>query len=285
MSIQSIQSNINTLEKEISDLAKKIANESKKESDKRNKAISINKSITKNTSASSVASKMKDIARCEKEAGDAIKKRAEHEKKRAEKSTKLADYRKKLAIEENALRKKEQQELKNTKKHYDSLITRLQNEQTASRQQIITQVSANIETKESSVEYDVFISHASEDKDLIVRPLYEAMTAKGITAFYDKKSIGWGDSLRKKIDNGLANSKFAIVVFSQSFFKKKWTADELDGLFAVETEEKMILPLWHDISKNDVAAYSPMLAGRKALKTSDLTFDEIADMLFEMLHK
>ena len=59
---------------------------------------------------------------------------------------------------------------------------------------------------------DLLISHASEDKDEIVRPLANALVEKGVKVWYDEFEMKIGDSLRRKIDKGLANSRFGIVV-------------------------------------------------------------------------
>ena len=66
----------------------------------------------------------------------------------------------------------------------------------------------------------MFISHASEDKDSVVRPLALALKNKGINVWYDEFELKIGDSLRRKIDQGLSKSKFGIVVISRSFIKK-----------------------------------------------------------------
>ena len=99
-------------------------------------------------------------------------------------------------------------------------------------------------------EYDVFISHASEDKDDIVRPLAQALVAKGVKVWYDEFEMRIGDSLRRKIDKGLANSRFGIVVISKDFIKKGWTNYELDGIITKAVSgEQIILPIWHNITK------------------------------------
>ena len=79
---------------------------------------------------------------------------------------------------------------------------------------------------------DVFISHSSDDKDAIARPLAEALVAAGFTVWFDEYEIKIGDSIRTKIDEGLVCSRFGVVIISKSFFakKKRWTKRELDGL-------------------------------------------------------
>ena len=139
----------------------------------------------------------------------------------------------------------------------------------------------NIKETENSKEFDVFISHASEDKDSFVIPLVETLQKEGVKVWYDNSELTWGDSLRGSIDNGLKNSKYGVVILSKSFLgKKKWTEHELDGLFAMEEiGKKVILPIWHDISREDVLAYSPSLADRLAKRSSkDTIFDIVQEI-------
>jgi hypothetical protein len=73
----------------------------------------------------------------------------------------------------------------------------------------------------------------------------------------------------EKIDQGLAACDFGIVVLSKAFFEKKWPRAELDGLFARETRSrKVILPIWKDITEEEVKAHSPILASRFAVSTT-----------------
>jgi hypothetical protein len=118
---------------------------------------------------------------------------------------------------------------------------------------------------------DVFIAHASEDKDSIARPLHEALAARGWKVWLDEAALELGDSLRQKIDQGLRECRYGVVVLSPSFFAKTWPQRELDGLVARETASgaKAILPIWHRIDHAGVATYSPMLADRLAAKSSD----------------
>ena len=137
----------------------------------------------------------------------------------------------------------------------------------------------------STLDYDVFISHASEDKDEVVRPLAVALRDGGLKVWYDEFELRIGDSLRRKIDAGLANSRFGIVVLSRSFFKKGWTNYELDGLVTRSvTGEQVLLPIWHDITKKEVIDYSPSLADKIARSTSIRTVEEIALEIIDLIH-
>ena len=135
-----------------------------------------------------------------------------------------------------------------------------------------------------SIGYDAFISHASEDKENLVRPLADKLTDMGFNIWYDEFALKVGDSLRQSIDKGLAVSAYGIVVLSEAFFAKNWPQYELNGLVAREIEgEKVILPVWHNITKQDVLKYSPPLADKIAIVSSDKSIDEIAEALAEVL--
>lgn len=117
--------------------------------------------------------------------------------------------------------------------------------------------------------FDVFISHASEDKDEIVRPLAEQLRSRGLRVWFDETEIKLGDSLRRSIDHGLSKSKFGLVVLSPDFLRKEWPQKELDGLVAREDgSSKVILPIWHNTTRSDIIAYSPLLADKLAALTS-----------------
>lgn len=130
------------------------------------------------------------------------------------------------------------------------------------------------------VNWDVFISHASEDKDSLVRDLAKALASSGLTVWYDEFTLTIGDSLRRSIDRGLVASRFGIVVLSHSFFSKEWPQRELDGLVAKEiTSGKVILPVWHNITKEEVASYSPILADRLAVQSDKGMAHVVAQIL------
>lgn len=116
----------------------------------------------------------------------------------------------------------------------------------------------------------IFISHATEDKNAVARPLAEALKDRGYDVWFDEFSLKLGDSLRRGIDAGLAKCSFGIVILSKSFFAKEWPQKELDALNARETSsrEKLILPVWHDVSAEEVARFSPTLADRLGVSTS-----------------
>lgn len=136
----------------------------------------------------------------------------------------------------------------------------------------------------ASKQHDLFISHASEDKDGFVRPLTAALRQRGIDVWLDEAELKLGDSLRRKIDQGLAGSKFGLVVLSKSFFAKSWPQYELDGLVAREVDgQKVILPIWLGLTRQEVANFSPTLSDRLAADAATKSIEQIADEIVSAL--
>lgn len=133
--------------------------------------------------------------------------------------------------------------------------------------------------------YDVFICHATEDKNNFVRPLAKKLCDENIEVWYDEFSLKLGDSLRQALDKGLANSRYGIIVLSKAFFKKNWPQYELDGLVEKEMKggEKVILPIWHDVDHDYVYMQSPSLANKVAVNSHD-GLDEIASQIIDIVH-
>jgi len=147
------------------------------------------------------------------------------------------------------------------------------------------EISGNYGEEPIIRKYDVFISHASEDKTDIVRPLALALQNKQLRVWYDEFELKIGDSLRQKIDKGLANSRFGIVVLSKNFIKKGWTNYELDGIITKSINgQQVVLPIWHDITKQEVIDYSPSLADKVARNTAVYTVEEIAEEIAEVIN-
>lgn len=131
--------------------------------------------------------------------------------------------------------------------------------------------------------WDVFIAHASEDKAACVRPLAEALSGVGLRVWYDEFELKVGDSLRRRIDDGLARSKFGIVVVSPRFFEKNWPQRELDGLVQLEVAGRTtILPVWFEITRDQVLARSPTLADSYAARF-ELGLDAVVAELLRVI--
>lgn len=283
MSISTINRNITRTNKEIADLAKKITQEEQKKIRLQKRIHQITKSIKESTSASAYKSKMSEINRKESEIFRIQQKEFSLLKKQTDMTRKLHKYEESLQKET----KRENDKLANAEK-------KRRRQQAAYQQRLRQEISrisqlAKSLNKESptslSKEYDIFIAHASADKDGFVQPLVDILCAAKIKVWYDNSALQPGDSLRRSIDFGLVNSRYGAVVLSPSFFGSNWSQRELDGMVSIEMESshKVILPIWHGISQEEILKYSPPLADKVALNSSVLTVEEIADKLIEVI--
>jgi TIR domain len=132
----------------------------------------------------------------------------------------------------------------------------------------------------------VFISHASEDKADVARPIAEGLEAAGWKVWLDRYELTVGDSLFQRINDGLARSQCGVVVLSESFFAKHWPKQELDALAAKESASgtKVILPVWHGIDEHYLAREAPMLANRLGVST-DTGIPNVVEQLTRALTK
>lgn len=131
---------------------------------------------------------------------------------------------------------------------------------------------------------DFFISHASEDKEKIARPLAEELSKKGFKVWYDDFSLKLGDTLRRTIEKGIRNCKYGVVILSPNFFAKEWPQKELDGLIERESKdgEKIVLPVWHDITVDAIREISPALADKVGVSTT-IGIAEVADKITDVV--
>lgn len=128
---------------------------------------------------------------------------------------------------------------------------------------------------------DFFICHASEDKESFVRDLAQQLVRNGASVFYDEYSIKLGDSLTLKINEGLQNANYGIVVLSNFFFEKNWTFAELQAIFNKSVNEKLkLFIIYHNVDNELVRQKFPLLADIKATSSAK-GFERVADELFE----
>lgn len=286
MSVSSIQSTIERYRKEINDLSTKIADKRKRVAEAQAKADKAYADARKTKSSSTMRSKLSESERYSKESNKYMKDMADLEKKRAAKE-------KQLNAEEKKLIKAQADE--------DKKRTQAQNKISAANERkmkSLTQTVRSVQIEQSRLKeiypllsvpsdeaYDVFISHASEDKIPFVDTLVEELLQRDVKVWYDRHVLTWGRSIRQNIDAGLRQSKFAIVVLSEHYIQKYWTQKEFNALFSLGSKlGDFILPIWHNISPERANEFSPMLSDSIALKSSDHTIAEIADMFVEKLN-
>lgn len=138
---------------------------------------------------------------------------------------------------------------------------------------------------EDTTRWDVFISHAHEDKDAVVRPLAHRLAGLGLKVWFDEFSLRLGDPLRSSLDKGLSKARFGVVILSKAFLEKKWTTFELDSLIQREQPgSKLILPLWYNIDADYLRMRSPALADKVAIQIDD-TPESLNNAALQVLHE
>lgn len=275
----SSQSDVERIQREIEGLYSKQSDQAKKEASVSEKIASARAGASRATSASTLKSKLGEAERLERELVSIQKKKADIAKSIAGATTKLHK------AQQGAFK----DQARESREALDSLARQQSDFLQRQERRLLesTARTTNAVSKHSvDVRYDAFISHATEDKNDLVRPLAQALGEAGFKVWFDELELTVGDSLRRSIDQGLSASRFGIVVLSPSFFAKNWTQYELDGLVAREMEGvKTILPLWHKVSKNEVLRYSASLADKVALNTATHTIEELVEQLVRVLGK
>jgi hypothetical protein len=107
-----------------------------------------------------------------------------------------------------------------------------------------------------------FISHDSNDKNDIARPIAEGLAKMGLSVWFDEFSLKPGDRLRESIEKGMKDCKKCILILTPNFLANSgWTAAEFNMIFTREIIEgtPLVVPVWAGVSKQDVYQYSPGL--------------------------
>jgi DNA repair exonuclease SbcCD ATPase subunit len=258
------QSKVSKLKGEIASLNKKLSTEKSNQAKKSKEANSTAFSIKKNTSASSLKTKLSKIDRLNSELAKIQKNIGDLEAKIASKTKELHSAEQRVSKEQDNEDKKRRDA---ALKHEGTLTRKVRERGRLERMQ--TELSAeypDYALVEDDDQYDLFISHASQDKADFVEPLAEMLSGMGFKVWYDDFVLKLGDSISRAID-------------------KQWTERELAGLTTREVagRKKLILPVWHNVIHEDVTEYSPTLADKKAIDTRQMNLDEIAEAIAEVL--
>lgn len=310
MSLTNDRSSLIRLNKEIAELRNKEAAEARKASEAQKRMNAAISSANRSSSSSTAKSYLNTADRESSNLQSAQARQSEYSTKAASKAQDAArlteriikeeeSERKKAAIADDKRRRDDEARRKadaERQKRADAAAAQtaraMQRRVAELEAQIAEQLEARAEATpafrptapEGQAEaYDVFISHAWEDKATFVDDLATQAEAAGLHIWYDTAAIEWGDSLRQKIDAGLAGSYFGVAVLSPDFFAKPWPNYELDGLLEKATSGTgRLLPIWHKLTKDEVAQRSPSLAGRMALNTSLMSTAEIVAELVKL---
>lgn len=136
-------------------------------------------------------------------------------------------------------------------------------------------------------DYDLFLSHANADKLSYVDDLYATLKKLGISIFYDKVELSWGDNWKQVILDGTNSSEFAIIVISENFFDREWTEKELHEFLARQNTsgQKIVLPLLHNITVDRLKEKYPSLGDIQVIASNRYSKEEVAILFAKELIK
>lgn len=143
----------------------------------------------------------------------------------------------------------------------------------------------NVKRISANKQYDLFLSHANQDKQDYVDELKKSLDKLGISIFYDKDTLNWGNRWKEKILDGVEKAEFAIIVISENFFGREWTERELNNLMMRQNNsgQEIILPILHNITHKQLEEKYPEITEIQYLNSNDYTTDEIAILFAERL--
>ncbi|MFY0520477.1 toll/interleukin-1 receptor domain-containing protein [Lysinibacillus sp. UGB7] len=135
------------------------------------------------------------------------------------------------------------------------------------------------------IEFDVFLSHSSLDKDIFVSELSEKLSNKGLKVFEDVKVFKIGQSQTDMMNMGILNSRFVVIFLSKNFIESGWSQYEFKSFLNREINEKrvIILPIWHDVSVDEVRQYNPYIVDKYAFNTSKQTLEEMVNQIHQVV--
>jgi hypothetical protein len=148
-----------------------------------------------------------------------------------------------------------------------------------------------IKRKMESEKPIAFISHDSRDKELIAKRLSNGLNSRLCFVWYDEYSLKIGDSLRESIESGIKEAKKCILILTKNYLNNPgWGKREFNSIFTREmiTNERIVLPIWYGVTKEEVYEYSPSLADTFALTWPDSenkTEDEYKQEVEQLISK
>ncbi len=281
--LSTYQSKVGKLTADIALLRKKLGQEKDREAKKNVELTRTTQTLAKTKSASNRKTHENKANRLMGEIARTQKNIADLERRISDKTKDLHAATRRLAKEQDKQDKSRRTDDLRHEKALTQEVRKRRHLETV--QETLAAEFPDYEDLSEDVEYDIFISHASQDKKDFVEPLAEILSDMGFRVWYDDFVLKVGDSLSTSIDKGISQSKYGLVVLSPHFFEKVWTERELAGLTAREIagRRKLILPVWHNVGHEEVLKYSPMVADKVALDTEKMSLDEIAGSIAEVL--
>lgn len=198
-------------------------------------------------------------------------------------SEKMEDYRNKVSKEQDKRLAELTKLMKGNEKTNEVYINN-QIQLQVKLDELASDIKESVSQKEI-IEYDVFLSHSSLDKEEYVTELSDKLEEKGLSVFEDVKVFKIGHSQTDMMNFGILNSRFVVVFLSVNFIESGWSEYEFKSFLNREISEKkiIILPIWHNVTVEEVKNYNPYLVDKYALNTSKYSLDQIVDNINQVV--
>jgi TIR domain len=117
---------------------------------------------------------------------------------------------------------------------------------------------------------DVFLCHASGDKQRYARPLAKALARRAVSCWIDEAEIEIGDSIIDAVNTGLRLSHFVLVIITEESLSRRWPQRELNAALYKEmiSGRTVVLPVLAISPARWIEEY-PLLADKLFLKWSE----------------
>lgn len=254
-------------------LRKDISGHSKTVADKRKKAADAQSAASRSRSDATIRSKLREAETATNAANTAERRRADAEKKLADVEKKVADLQTRYEKEQRTESERSLNAIRKASATASSQFGSFSRAQAP----VVWQPRVSPELT------DIFLSHASEDKDEIARPLREALEDRGLTVWFDELKIKVGHSIRQGDREGHRGRQVRCRHPLTELLCETVDAGRTRRPFTkkIDSGRSVILPIWHRVTKDEVASQSPLLAGLLALNSATMTLSEIADAISE----
>jgi|GEM_PF-1787132 len=133
------------------------------------------------------------------------------------------------------------------------------------------------DSEQTLEEYDLFLSHATPDKAWVLT-LADQLTALGLRVFVDSLEIDTGDNFVVKISDGLANSRYMVLVLSNHTEGHPWVIQEWTSYLAEHGPLGRLLPI-----KIDAVDQPTILKATQVTDAIDRDAARVADELFKVV--
>jgi TIR domain-containing protein len=141
-----------------------------------------------------------------------------------------------------------------------------------------TRPTVTPKTAGEAYRYDVFVSHASEDTDDFVEPLVAELKRRGVTSWYDRERMTYGDAIIQRMRDGLRDSRCGVIVASPHYFGKTFTTPELNALLmrALADERRKVIAVLYQMNGRELSDADPILATHMYIDAAQYDPAEIA---------